>query len=196
MRKRNPDLGIFNAIFGHSKLKPPSEEEFLSIIGAELRIESASDLRSTRMAGLVVNPAESPYFDNLGSKLRPLLDASDRPTATRLHVRDDDFGTRWVVLEAADFHDLAGLIHAIAVAISDRELSDRLLAAAFGFEYQGRPAYWLFNYKSGRFYPFIPVAARQRDRASEMRLGEMMRSENIPMEKKPEDWRALWGIPF
>ena len=189
-------MGIFNAIFGHSKLKPPSEEVFLSIVGAEMRIESAADLRSTRMAGIVVNPAETPYFDNLASKLRPLLDASGRPTDVRLQVRDDGFGTRWAIIESADFHELARLIHAIAVAISDRELSDRLLAAAFGFEYQGRPAYWLFNYKSGRFYPFVPVAARERDRASEMRLGEMMRSENIPMEKKPEDWRALWGIPF
>ena len=189
-------MGIFNAIFGHSKLKPPSEEEFLSIVAAQTSVEAAADLRSTRMAGIVVNPAESPYFDNLDIKLRPLLDASGRPVTARLHVRDDGFGTRWVILEAPDFRDLASLVHAIAVAISDGGFSDRLLAAAFGFEYRGRPAYWLFNYKSGRFYPFVPVAVRERDRASETRLGELMRSENIPMEKKREDWRPLWEIPF
>ena len=58
-------MGIFAAIFGHTKLQAPSREEFFSIVGAAHDLESKTDLRPTQKAGLVVNPVESSYFDNL-----------------------------------------------------------------------------------------------------------------------------------
>ncbi len=144
----------------------------------------------------MVNPVESTYFDNLDSELITLLGLSERATGTRFQVRDDEFGTRWVILDDRDFEDLVSTIHTVAETITDHGFADRLLAAAFGFEFQGRPAYWLYNYKQGRFYPFIPTATRERDYASEMRLGEVMREEKILVEPKLENWYALWGIPF
>ena len=32
--------------------------------------------------------------------------------------------------------------------------------------------------------------------AAEMRLGEIMKEEKIPTERRLEQWYALWGIPF
>ena len=66
------------------------------------------------MAGLVVNPIESSYFDNLDTELRTLLDISGRATETRFEIRDDEFGTRWVILDDPDFEDLVSLIHTAA----------------------------------------------------------------------------------
>ena len=148
------------------------------------------------MAGVVVNPVESSYFDNLDSEIRTLLEISGRATGTRFHVADDEFGTRWVVLDDPHFEDLVSTIHTVSETIIDHGFADRMLAAVFGFEYLGRPAYWLYNYKQGRFYPFVPTGARERDYATEMRLGEVMREERIPVERKLENWYALWGIPF
>ncbi len=189
-------MGIFTAIFGHTKLKAPRKEEFFSIIGATHSLEARSDLRPTRMAGLVVNPVESSYFDNLSAELRTLLDLSGRATGTRFRIADDEFGTRWTILDDPDFEDLVSLIHTTAETIIEHGFADRLLAAVFLFEYQNRPAYWLYNYKLGRFYPFIPTANRERDYAAEMRLGEVMREEKIPLARKLEQWHPLWGIPF
>lgn len=189
-------MGIFTAIFGHTKLQAPSRDEFFSIVGAAHDLEARTDLRPTQKAGLVVNPVESSYFDNLDSELRTLLDLSGRATGTRFEIRDDEFGTRWIILDDPDFEDLVSLIHTTAETIIEHGFADRILAAAFLVEYQGRPAYWLYNYKLGRFYPFIPTASRQRDNAAEMRLGEVMRQEKIPVARKLEQWYALWGIPF
>ncbi len=148
------------------------------------------------MAGVVMNPVESTYFDSLDSEIRDLLNVSGRATGTRFRVTDDDFGTRWVVLDDPDFEDLVSTVHTVSETIMDHGFADRMLAAVFGFEYQRRPAYWLYSYKQGRFYPFIPTGDRERDYAAEMRLGEIMREEKIPMERKLENWYALWGIPF
>ena len=140
--------------------------------------------------------------------MRTLLEVSGRATGTRFEVKDDEFGTRWVVLDDPDFEDLVSLIHTITETIVDHGFADRLLAAVFGFEFQGRPAYWLYNYKAGRFYPFVPIqsgadcpvgadwGSRERDYATEMRIGEIMREEKIPVQRKLENWYALWGIPF
>lgn len=189
-------MGIFSAIFGHTKLKTPDREQFFSIIGAAYNLEARTELRPTYKAGVVVNPVESSYFDTLDSEMRTLLDVSGRATGTRFELQDDEFGTRWIILDDPDFEDLVSLIHTITETIVDHGFADRLLAAVFGMEFQGRPAYWLYNYKAGRFYPFVPTASRERDYATEMRIGEIMREEKIPVQRKLENWYALWGIPF
>ena len=191
-------MGFFSAIFGHSKIKAPKKEEFFSIIGAAHSLEARTDIRPANQAGVVVNPVESTYFDNLDAEIKALLDISGRATGVRFRVVDDEFGTRWAALDDPDFEDLVIVIHSVAETIIEHGFADRLLAAAFKFEYGARPAYWLYNYKQGRFYPFIPSAAvpRERDYAAEMRMGEIMREEHIPVERKLENWYALWGIPF
>ena len=189
-------MGIFSAIFGHTKLKTPDREQFFSIIGGAYNLESRTELRPTYKAGVVVNPVESSYFDGLDSEMRTLLEVSGRATGTRFELQDDEFGTRWIILDDPDFEDLVSLIHTITETIVDHGFADRLLAAVFGMEFQGRPAYWLYNYKQGRFYPFVPTASRERDYATEMRIGEIMREEKIPVQRKLENWYALWGIPF
>ena len=189
-------MGIFSAIFGHTKIKAPSREEFFSIVGAASDLQARSDLRVTQKAGLVVNPVESSYFDDLDSELRKLLEISGAATGTRFEIRDDEFGTRWIIFDDPDFEDLVSLIHTTAETIVEHGFADRLLAAAFLVESRGLPAYWLYNYKLGRFYPFIPTASRERDYAAEMRMGEIMREENIPTVRRLEQWYALWGIPF
>ena len=182
-------MGIFSAIFGHTKIKAPSKEEFFSIVGAAHSLDARTNLHPANLAGVVVNPVESSYFDNLDTEIRDLLSVSGSATGTRFEVLDDDFGTRWVVLDDPDFEDLVTTIHTITETVIDHGFADRLLASAFKF--QRRPAYWLYNYKQGRFYPFVPTASRERDYATEMRLGEIMREERIPVEGRLERWYAL-----
>ena len=152
-------MGFFSAIFGHTKIQAPSREEFFSIVGAAYDLQSRADIRPTQKAGLVVNPVESSYFDNLGAELRKILEISSNATGARFEIRDDEFGTRWIILDDPDFDDLVSLIHTTAETIIEHGFADRILAAAFLVEYQGRPAYWLYNYKLGRFYPSFPPPA-------------------------------------
>ena len=189
-------MGILSALFGRTKLKDADRERFFSIVGAAFDLRGRTDLRILHKAGLVMNPVETAYFDNLDEELRQLLAISGRATGTRFEITDDDFGTRWVVLDDPDFEDLVSTIHLISETVGDHGFANRLLAAVFSFEFQRRTVYWIYNYKTGKFYPFVASGEHERDNAIELRLGEVMKEQKLPVERRLESWYALWGIPF
>ena len=189
-------MGILSDLFGRTKLRKADREQFFAVITAAVSLEGRTDLRLTDKAGLVFNPVESSFFDNLESELRDLLRISGASTGTRFEIKDDGHGTRWIVLDDKDFEDLASTIHLMGETITEHGFGDRLLAAVFQFDYDGRNAYWVYNIKRGRFYPFVLAGERERDNAAEMRLGALMEEEKLPVERSLEQWYALWGIPF
>lgn len=189
-------MGILSALFGRSKLKAPSREKFFSVVTAELSLRSRTGLRGTERAGIVFNPVESSFFNNLDSEIRELLRISEVSTGTRFEVKDDTYGTRWVTLDDRDFEDLISTIHMVGETIVEHGFGDRILAAVIGLEFERKSAYWIYSYKRGTFYPLVLSAPQRRDNAAEMRLGELMKQEGIPLERSLENWYALWGIPF
>ena len=189
-------MGILGVLFGRGKLRKPNRERFFSIVTAADSLRGRTDIRPSEKAGIVFNPVESAFFENLDSELRDLLRLSGRATGTRCEIKDDSFGTRWVVLDDRDFEDLVTTIHLISETIFDHGFADRILAAVFKFQYDRRDSYWIYNYKRGAFYPFVLSGERQRDNAAEMRLGAVMEEEKLPVERSLEQWYALWGIPF
>lgn len=189
-------MGILSILFGRNQLKKPNRDRFFSVATAADSLAGRTDVGLSGKAGLVFNPVESGFFQNLDEEIRGLLEISGRQTNARYEVRDDSFGTCWVVVEDPDFEDLVATVHLVAETITDQGFGDRLIAAVFGLNYDGKPAYWIYTYKSGRFYPFVPSGAQQRDNNAEMRLGALMETERLPVQKSLEQWYALWGIPF
>jgi len=60
---------------------------------------------------------------------------------------------------------------------------------------KGRPLYWIYNYKRGSFYPFVPASGQQqRDNERELQLRAQIGRE-LPVEAELERWFPLWGIP-
>ena len=189
-------MGLFSVLLGRTSVRKPNRERYFSIITAADELRGRTDIRPCEKSGIVFNPVESTFFESLHSEVRELLRINERSTGTRFEVVDDDFGTRWVVVDDRDFEDLVAATHLVAEAFSDHGFADRLLAAVVQLRYEGRPAYWIYNYKRGRFYPMVPSGDKQRDNAAEMRLGALMEEEKIPVEKSLESWYSLWGIPF
>jgi hypothetical protein len=66
---------------------------------------------------------------------------------------------------------------------------------AFSDSHQ-RPLYWIYNYKRGAFYPFVPAAGdQQRDTERELVLKAQVGKE-LPVEQELTRWFPLWGIPI
>jgi hypothetical protein len=189
-------VGFLGSLLGRTKLRKGNRENYFAIITAGVSFEGRTDIRFTQKAGLVFNPVESSYFDNLDSELRNLLEVSEKATGTRFEITDDGFGTRWVLLDDSDFEDLATTLHMVGEEITDHGFGDRIIAAVFGVDFDGKRAYWVYNVKRGRFYPLVLSGERERDNSAEMRLGGLMEEEGIPVERSLEQWYALWGIPF
>jgi hypothetical protein len=72
-----------------------------------------------------------------------------------------------------------------------------VLCAVFAFEDERRrPLYWIYNYKRGFFYPFVPAAGQERrDNERELVLKAQVGAE-LPVEPELTRWFPLWGIPI
>ena len=189
-------MGLLSVLFGRTKLKKADREKYFSIVTAGVSLMGRTDIRPTEKAGLVFNPVESTFFANLDNEIHDLLRISGHRTGTKYEVVDDEFGTRWVVLDDRDFEDLVTTIHLMGETITEHGFGDRMLAAVFRFEFEGKRAYWIYNIKRGTFYPLVLAGDKERDNAAEIRLSTVMEDEKVPVEKSLENWYALWGIPF
>ena len=73
---------------------------------------------------------------------------------------------------------------------------DRLLAAVFSFEDEGKRIYFIYNFKRGAYYPFVPSGGdKQRDSENELRLKAQLERE-LPFEAEVTRWFPLWEIPL
>jgi hypothetical protein len=110
----------------------------------------------------------------------------------------DSYGFSWLILKGEDFDSLVVGINAVSSALQSGGYGDRLLCAVFAFQgsspAQPGPLYWIYNYKRGFFYPFVPVGAQQRDNERELVLRAQAGNE-LPIEPELSRWFALWGIP-
>ena len=86
-------------------------------------------------------------------------------------------------------------LNTISTQLQESGYGDRLLAAVFPFERDGRPIYFIYNFKRGGYYPFIPAPGDQaRDSERELRLKAQVGAE-LPFEEDITRWFPLWEIP-
>lgn len=192
-------MGILETLFGRSTPVKSKSEQLFAMSTASISLETKLALISAGAAGIVFRPVQSSYFREAEDELKQLLALGDKETKTAFRSETDSFGFRWVVLQDKVFEDLVATIHMVSLTLTDKGFGDQLLAAVFRFnqtDAANRPAYWIYNYKRGTFYPFVPQGSDQRrDNAAELHFAAIMERE-LPVEKAPEHWFALWGIPF
>ena len=188
-------MGIFDAIFGRSKPVKSQTEQLFAMATARVTLEMNVGLAPSDRAGVVFRPLQSGGFDAVERELGELLELSSRDTGAQINQRGDDFGFHWVLVRDPEFEDLVSTIHMVSLTLTDKGYKDQLLAAVFRFEQDGRAVYWLYNFKRGSFYPFVPTDGQRRDNGAELRFAALMEKE-LPVEKQTDQWYPLWGIPF
>jgi hypothetical protein len=128
--------------------------------------------------------------------------ATGGDTGTTVATQDDSYGYRWMVLRNPDgqpsVEDLAVGINAVSSSIETAGHGERLLCAVFAFtDAQHRPVYFIYNYKRGYWYPFVPAPAGANERLTERELQlKAQMSGELPIEPELERWFPLWGIPI
>ncbi len=133
--------------------------------------------------------------------MEALVTATGGDSGTSVATQDDSYGYRWMVLQnpagAPSIEDLAVGINAVSGSIETAGHGERLLCAVFAFtDAKGAPIYFIYNYKRGYWYPFVPAAGdQQRSTERELQLKAQMSSE-LPIEPELERWFPLWGIPI
>ena len=187
-------MSFFDSLLGRTRLPKSNEDKLFAMSTAAIGLQAAGGIVPAGRAGIVFKRLPPGRFDQLKSDMTGLLKLQGEGDGLALEDRTDDLGFDWLILVGADFQDAIAAIHSAATSLLEEGLGDLLLAVAFRFQREGRPEYWIYSYKTGTYYPFVPTGNHQRDNAEELRLAALAKEE-LPVEATLERWYALWGIP-
>ena len=190
-------MGIFDVITGKRKVKQPAESRLFAMATAAVTLELSLELKSSGKAAIVFQPLATADFSSIVSDMEEVLRGTGEDTGTAVERTDDSFGYRWMVLSDDEFEDLVVGINVVSQALQDGGYGERILCAVFAFrDAQDNPVYWIYNYKRGAYYPFVPAGGDQR-RDSERELRQKAQiGHELPIEAELERWFPLWGIPI
>lgn len=191
-------MGLFDILKGQRTPKRANLDRLFAMSTAETTLVTALDLHSTGRAGVCFRPVQGAEFEALERDLAELLAISGRTSGTRVSRESDDYGFAWIVLEDEEFDDLVTTTHLINQSLEERGYSEQLLCSVFGFrqggDAQAAPVNFVYAYKRGTFYPFVPAGDSRRDNATELRLKAALEGE-LPIEPELERWYPVWGAP-
>ena len=190
-------MGLFDVITGRRKLAGPAPDRLFAMSTAYVTLETGLGISSSDKAAIVFQPLSTTDFAAIVADMEEVVRATAADSATTVDRSDDSYGFRWLVLGGNDFEGLVVGLNAISSALEAGGYGDRLLCAVFAFrDDQRRQLYWIYNYKRGSFYPFVPAGgAEQRDTERELVLKAQIGQE-LPVEPDLGRWFPLWGIPI
>lgn len=189
-------MGIFDAILGgRKKLKAPASDRLFAMVTAQITLETSLGMKPRGVAAIVFQQIQNADFMQIVTDAQELLHSAAADTGTELETSEDEFGYRWIVFRDPDFDDLVTSVNTVASELQAGGYGDRLLAAVFAWEDNGRPVYFIYNFKRGAFYPFVPAGDKQRETERELRLKAQLEGE-LPIEAEMERWFPLWDLPL
>ena len=189
-------MGFLDILRGKRELKQPAPDRLFAMATAYVKFEMELGLRSTGKAAIVFQPLATADFEQLVRDMVEIVRSTGSENAGTVESTDDEHGYRWMIIGDSDFEDLVVGVNAVSNEIQGGGYGDRILAAVFAFrDGKDKPLYWIYNYKRGAFYPFVPARGeQQRDNERELRLKAQIGAD-LPVEPELERWFPLWGIP-
>jgi hypothetical protein len=191
-------MGFLDALLGRRKVAGPAKRDRLFAIStAYVTLQTSFGVQPKGVAALVFQPLATGDFAQIVSEMEEVVRSTGEETGTQIDTQADSFGYRWMILRDPDVEDLVVGVNAIAEELQTGGYGDRLLAAVFVFtDGEGKPVYFIYNYKRGFWYPFVPAPGdQQRSVERELQLKAQIGGE-LPIEPELERWFPLWGVPI
>jgi len=195
-------VGLRDILTGRHTVAGPAPDRLFAITTAYIALQSEHSIDPIGTAAIVFQALQTSEFEATLSEMAEVVKATCGESGTTARTQDDSYGYRWMVLENApatpSVEDLAVGINAVSSSIETAGHGERLLCAVFAFkDAQGNPIYFIYNYKRGYWYPFVPQPGekQQRNTERELQLKAQM-ADDLPIEPELERWFPLWGIPI
>jgi len=181
-------------ILGRRKLPGPAPDRLFAISTAYVTFETELQITTRDAAGIVFHPLQTADFLSIVRDMESVVKATASDSATTVESSDDPYGYRWLILRGKDFDQLVVGINAVSGALESGGYGDRVLCAVFAFEDERkRSIYWIYNYKRGYFYPFVPVAetaAHQGSGSSSQITGQAASGDSQGRDNERSDLEA------
>jgi hypothetical protein len=188
-------VGFLDAVLGRKRLKEPKTERLFALSTAQVTLDTELGLKSAGAAAVCFKPLSAGEFVRAENELQELLDVAARDSGSRIERRSDNFGFEWLIVHDPDFEDLVTTVHLVSSELKARGFGPQLLAAVFRFDGGKHGVYFIYGYKRGAFWPFVPTGKDQeRDNAEELELKAKLEKE-LPIEQDLTRWLALFDAP-
>ena len=187
-------MGLTDILFGRRKLKQASGEKLFALATATVTLETELGLKPADAAGVCFKKLSGGDFARAENEMQELLEVMARDSNSRVERRTDEHGFEWIVVRDEQFEDLIGTVHLVSGELVARGFGDRLLAGLFRFEGGTDPVYFIYGFKRGTYWPFVPVGDGERDNARELELKSQLEGE-LPIEEDIARWFALFDAP-
>jgi hypothetical protein len=188
-------MGFLDALTGKRKLDKPAPDRLFAISTAYVTFETSLELTSSGAAAIVFQSLATADFTSIVREMEEVVRATAGDSGTQVETSEDEYGFSWLILRGKSFDDLVVGINAVSSALEAGGYGERVLCAVFAFQdARRREIYWIYNYKRGTFYPFVPAGDHQRDNERELVLKAQLGNE-LPIESELSRWFPLWGVP-
>jgi|Deesub1362A_J573_1020465.scaffolds.fasta_scaffold00198_57 hypothetical protein len=185
-------MGLFDTIFGR-RVRTGSDwetnERILDISSASTMLESHG-MRPIESAGICFKPMSDSDFERVISDVNESMSGE----RGRHKYTTDEYGYHWIVVYDDEFDGLVELVHSTVKILTKNGFGERLLCAVFGFIENENRIYWVYSYKRGSFYPFVPLD-KKRDMEKEVKLASLLKEE-MNIEKDASCWYPIWNPPL
>jgi len=191
-------MGLRDIFMGRGSVKgPAARERLFALTTAYVTLQTSYEIVCGGVAGIAVQALATADFQSVLKDTEEVVRATAGDMAATVESRDDDYGFRWVIVRTAAVEDLVVAINGVSSSIEAAGYGERLLCAVFAFrDARGAAINFIYNYKRGNWYPFVPAPGnQQRNTERELQLKAQIGGE-LPIEPELERWFPLWGIPF
>jgi hypothetical protein len=190
-------MGFMDALLGRRKVKGPAPDRLFAMSTAYVDLETQQGITTRGSAAIVFQPLATSDFGQIVADMQEVLAGTGTEMGSTVATQDDEFGYRWMVIKDPDIEDLVVGVNAVSDALAAGGYGDRVLCAVFAFhDAGGQPVYFIYNYKRGSWYPFVPAGGQQqRNTERELQL-KAATGQGLPFEAELERWFPLWGIPI
>jgi hypothetical protein len=189
-------VGLRDALFGRKKLAGPARERLFALTTAAVTLDVELGLKTAGVGGICFKPLSAGEFVRAESDVEQLLDSIAGEYGAKLERRDDSFGFSWIIVRDPQLEDQVTTVHAVAQGLEEQGFGEQLLAAVFKFDGGKNPVYFVYGYKRGAFWPFVPTGKDQdRDNAEELELKAKLGGE-LPIEPDLTRWFGLFDAPL
>lgn len=189
-------MGLRDIVFGKKKLTEPRDDRLFALTTAAVTLETELGLKTAGKAAVTYKPLSTGDFARVDNDTDQLIKAAARSAGSEIDRKTDNLGFEWVIISDPDLEDQVTAVHAVSQELTDQGFGAQLLAAAFRFDGGQHPVYWIYGFKRGAFWPFIPTGDGQnRDNATELELQAKLEGE-LPIEKDLTRWLGLFDAPI
>ena len=188
-------MGFLDTLLGRTKPVQPNLDALFSLPTAAITLQAAMGLVPTCTGSVCFRPAEGRAFHDIESDVRQLLAMGEN--AAPVEVTKDSYGFTWLVSKhtSDDMEALVTDLHAVNTSLVDGGFGPQLLCTLVGLaDDRGRKVGIVYLYKRGTFYPFAPLAGKQRDNALELQIRGALGAD-LKIEPDLGRWMPIWGAP-